>query len=71
MPVSKLSVRSICDPHDLRRRSASAEAGLEPRGTLARAPSCFRAWKHRGVPKEFPTQLEFPKGNSECHELRT
>jgi hypothetical protein len=31
-PVSNPAERSICDPHDKRRRSASAEAGLEPRG---------------------------------------
>ncbi len=42
VPVSNSTVRSICKPQDCSLRSASAEAGPEPWGTRAWAPSLWK-----------------------------
>ncbi len=53
-PISNFSVRSICDPHDLRRRSVSAEA----EGNTGQSALLKSALQERSVRIERRTQCE-------------
>ncbi len=48
-PVSISCSRSNCEPHECRRRSASAAAGPEPRGSLVKIPSTNKDFRERSV----------------------
>ncbi len=48
-PVSISCSRSNCEPHECRRRPASAAAGPEPRGSLVKIPSTNKDFRERSV----------------------